>query len=125
MKQVSDLHKNEISNAVAGMNTASMDIDRLENEIEEKIAELNEAIHRYNNMLKNVDETRKGVLQQIEDYMEKQTDDWRSGDEGETYTGWHDDWTSLDTDPLELIDDIKVDNHEHHVAIDELSMKLE
>jgi DNA repair ATPase RecN len=122
MKAISDLHKNEITNAVAGMNTASMDIDRLSDEIEEKIAELNEAIHRYNNMLKNVEETRNGIVAQMEDYSKSQPEDWP---EGLDYAEWYEQWDGLDTDPLNLIDDIHVDVHSHADEIEQLRMSIE
>jgi hypothetical protein len=71
-----------------------------------EIANLNEQIQRYNNVLKNVEDFRAGLHQKMTDFLEGNSR--MNGDENEAYADWVEAWDT-EFGPLDLIENIELE----------------
>jgi len=100
---------NDISNKIATRTEAA----------DQKIEELNEAIAEYNNVLKEVDKFADEVVKRIEEYVGSKSEGWKE-EKGDAYEDWVAHWSNINLAPMDLIDEITVDDMEHAEALNEI-----
>jgi len=96
--------------------------EKIENRLEavdEEVTKLNDAIQEYNNVLKEVDKFADEVVKRIEEYVGSKSEGWKE-EKGDAYEDWVAHWSNINLVPMDLIDEITVDDMEHAEALNEI-----
>ncbi len=120
MKKLSEVKKHELESYITELNDAAAKIETHLSETNDKIVDLNDAIQKYNNVLKNVKDMQAEVTEQMDEYVDGKKEEWIETEEGAEYEEWRENWKSFDPHPLDLIDDVNVDETRHANELDEL-----
>jgi len=86
---------------------------------DEKITELNESIQEYNDTLKEVDRFADEVLKRIGDYFGTKSEGWKE-EKGDAYDEWISAWSNINLSPMDLIEEVALDDMEHSKELAEL-----
>lgn len=108
-------------NFIARLEAANEVIAHREEAMNEKLAEVNEAIQTYNNILKEVDEMATKVVGDIESYIADKSEGWKE-EKGDAYEEWASPWTCIDLSPLDLLDEPMIDDRGHAAALADLPL---
>ena len=86
---------------------------------DEKITELNDSIQEYNNVLKEVDQFADEVVKRIEDYAGSKSEGWKE-EKGDVYEDWVTHWSNINLSPMDLIEEVVLDDMEHSKELADL-----
>ena len=120
MKKLSAEDNNELENYITELNDHASKIETRMHEANEKIVDLNDEIQAYNNILTNVKAFQAKITDKMDEYVDNKDEEWGETEEGSEYEEWRENWKSFDPHPLDLIDDINVDEAHHPNELDEL-----
>jgi|KBSSwiStaDraftv2_1062776.scaffolds.fasta_scaffold59530_3 hypothetical protein len=120
MKKLSAEDNNELENYITELNDHASKIETRMHEANEKIVDLNDEIQAYNNILTNVKAFQAKITDKMDEYVDNKDEEWGETEEGSEYEEWRENWKSFDPHPLDLIDDINVDEARHPNELDEL-----
>ena len=120
MKKLSAEDNNELENYITELNDHASKIETRMYEANEKIVDLNDEIQAYNNVLTNVKAFQGKITDKMDEYVDGKNEEWAETEEGAEYEEWRENWKSFDPHPLDLIDDINVDEARHPNELDEL-----
>lgn len=125
MRQISKEQADEIATFINELNEINGVIEAKQEEVNDKIGELNESIQRYNNVLKNADDFATKIVKSMEDYMSDRGEEWLESSASNTYHEWKNSWEEIDLQPLSLVEYMAVDDCEHVQALDDLPLNPE
>jgi chromosome segregation ATPase len=74
--------------------------------LDNSVSSVNSAIQGYNEVVKEVSEWRDSITSQMEDYASERSEKWEDSDAGSSYSDWKTEWENLDTEEVELLDEI-------------------
>lgn len=125
MNEISKAQQADIAEFTTQLHRLAGEIDEAESAVTETLGSLNEKIQRYNNILKNVKDFRDGIVQSMHDYAEDKPESWKDGDQGSSYNDFMEAWEDADLEFIRQIEDIRVDEQDHAMILEELPLNPE
>ena len=104
---------------IAKLDNASGKITKQQEKVDDEIAQLNDEINEYNAALKEADAFADEVVRRISAYYGTKSEGWKE-EKGEAYDDWIGQWSNLNLSPMDLIDEIALDDMEHGKELAEL-----
>ena len=90
----------------------------------EYIAELNDEIQKYNNILREADELCTYVVNEITDYVGPKSDGWKE-EHGDAYSDWESPWTNIVLSPIDVVSEVELEDMDHAADLAELPLAPE
>jgi len=113
MKPFDAERERELNDYVDELTNIKAEIIKKRDAANELIVDLNDDIQAYNNVLKNVDSLATKVTKEFEEHQQDQERSWDETDEGKSHTEMQQKWECIDLSPLDLIDDVEIDDMGH------------
>ena len=125
MNKISENDQREWKNAINELQETSGKLELKKDEINDKIAELNEEVRRYNNALHNARAVRESILTQMDEFIDKQADNWSESEAGQAFSDWNECWAELELTDLETVDEPETIEIDHADEMEEVPLALE
>jgi len=125
MNKISENDQREWKNAINELQETSGKLELKKDEINDKIAELNEEVRRYNNALHNARAVRESILTQMDEFIDKQSDKWSESEAGQAFSDWNECWAELELTDLETVDEPETVEIDHADEMEEVPLALE
>jgi len=104
---------------VTKLENASGKITKQQEKVDDEIAALNDEINEYNAALKEVDALADEVVRRIQGYYNSKSEGWKE-EKGEAYDDWISSWSNINLSPMDMIEEIALDDMEHSKEVAEL-----
>jgi len=125
MNKISENDQREWKNAINELQETSGKLELKKDEINDKIAELNEEVRRYNNALHNARAVRESILTQMDEFIDKQADNWSESEAGQAFSDWNECWAELELTDLDTVDEPETVEIDHADEMEEVPLALE
>jgi len=125
MHKLEDKYVDEMSAAIVELNKVGEQIEVKRDEMSDKMAEFNQIMQNYNNMLKNADAVRDKVIEAMHNFLDNQPTAWVDGEAGAKYLAWRDKWQEIDLSEVPLLDDPELIDLFHAAELEDLPYEPE